>query len=129
MPRLNASPNAEASIAFEVVKPGTYRLRILEITEFTAASGNTCWKVRFEYAEPSTLEKLSGGPASNPGNIFDNSLVVSPAEKQGKLRGFVEAAGLAWRDLESDELLAQEVLAKVGIEEYDGEQRNVVKRY
>jgi len=66
MARLTANPNAEASAAFDVVKPGVYNMRVKEITEFTAQSGSTCWRARLEYAD-SGLDKYDGtGPATNP---------------------------------------------------------------
>lgn len=127
MPRLTANPNAEANLAFDVVKPGTYRMRVKEIVEFTAQSGNTCWRARLEYAEP--VDRIDGQPAQNPGTVLDNSLVAAPADKQGKLRSFVEACGIGWSDLDSDQLVGCELVAKIDIEEYNGEQRNTVRRY
>lgn len=129
MPRLNANPTVEANAAFDLVKPGEYTMRVEEVSEFTSQSGNTCWKARLSYANPAETTKLDGTPAANPGQIFDNGLVVFPPEKQGKVRSFVEALGRSWADLDSDELIGLECTVKVGLEEYNGEQRNVVKRY
>lgn len=130
MPKLNANPNAEANVAFDVVRPGTYRMRVKEITEFDAQSGNHCWRARLEYVDTAALDKLDGsGPANNPGTLLDSSLVVEPADKQGKVRSFVEALGAEWTDLDSDDLIGLECDVKVGVEEYQGEQRNVAKRY
>jgi len=132
MARLNANPTVEASLAFDVVKPDTYDMRVETIEEFSAASGNTCWKVKLSYVDPSACTKENGEPATNPGNVFDNSLVVSPAEKQGKLRGFVEACGRAWTDLDSDELIGCDVTVKVIKEEYpqgSGNWSNKAGRY
>lgn len=129
MPQLNANPNAEVNLAFDVVKPGTYRMRVKEITEFTASSGNTCWRVRLEFTDPSSLSKEDGTPVKNAGTLLDSSLVVSPAEKQGKLRGFVEACGLPWANLDSDDLIGREVDCNIKIEEYQGEKKNSVGRY
>lgn len=129
MAKLNANPNVEANLAFDVIQPGTYNLRVKEIVPFTAQSGNECWRVRLEFADVSMLNKIDGTPAKNPGTLLDNSLVVSPKDKQGKLRSFVEACGKLWGDLDSDDLIGLEVQAKIGLEEYNGEQKNIVSRY
>lgn len=130
MARLNANPSVEANVAFDVVAPGEYVMRVEEVTEFVSQnSGNTCWKVRFSYAEPSSICKVNGDPAKNVGGLFDSGLVISPAEKQGKLRSLVEALGLRWSDLDSDDLVGKECIVKVKLEEYQGEQKNGVARY
>ena len=129
MAKLNANPNVEVNSAFDVVKPGVYKMRVASIEEFQAQSGSTCWRLRAEYAETGSLNKLDGAPANNPGTILDSGLVIAPADKQGKLRGFVEACGKQWADLDSDDLIGAEFDAKVGTEEYNGELKNVIKRY
>ncbi len=135
MPKITVNPEAEASASFDVAKPGIYRLRIEgsqnfpAVQEFTAKSGNECLKIRLVYADPTAVMKENGEPAKLLGAIIDNSLVISPKEKQGKLRGFVEACGLAWTDFDTDNLAGLELVAKVGIDEYQGEKKNVVERY
>jgi hypothetical protein len=130
MPTFTPNPNAEASSAFEVIKPGVYSMRVKAITEFQAKSGNTCLKVQLEFADPTSLTRLDGTPANNPGNVFDNGLVTAPADKQGKLRNFVEACGKSWGDInDTDELIGSELQVNIGLEEYEGVQKNVAKRY
>ena len=129
MAKLNANPNVEVNASFDVVKPGVYKMRVKEITEFTAASGSTCWRLRAEYADLGNLDKIDGSPASNPGTILDSGLVIAPADKQGKLRSMVEACGKQWADLDSDDLVGLEFDAKVDTEEYNGDLKNVIKRY
>jgi hypothetical protein len=130
MATFTPNPAAEASSAFEVIKPGVYDMRVKDITEFQAKSGNQCLKVQLEFCDPSSLVKLDGMPAQNPGNVFDNGLVTSPAEKQGKLRSFVEACGMSWGEVsDTDVLIGKELKVNVGIEEYEGVQKNVAKRY
>jgi len=130
MATFTPNPQAEASSAFEVVKPGVYAMRVKDITPFTAKSGNECLKVQLEYVDPSGCVKMNGDPASNPGNVFDNGLVTSPADKQGKLRSFVEACGKSWGEItDTDRLIGCELSVNVGIEEYEGVQKNVAKRY
>lgn len=130
MATFKPNPNAEATSAFDVVKPGPYLMRVKAITEFTAKSGNECLKAELEFADPSSCTKLDGNPAQNPGHVFDNGLVTFPADKQGKLRSFVEACGKTWGELtDTDELIGCEVEVNVGVEEYEGNQKNVAKRY
>lgn len=129
MARLNANPNAEASVEFEVVAPGVYRMRVESIEEFVAQSGSTCWRTRMTYVDPSSLTKEDGTPCSNAGGIIDSGLVASPAEKQGKLRSFVEACGMAWADLDSEDLIGCELDVKVGTDEWQGNRKNVASRY
>jgi hypothetical protein len=62
--------------------------------------------------------------------VFDNGIVLSPAEKQGKLKSFVEACGKNWNEMsDTDELVGLELQVNIGLEEYEGVQKNVVKRY
>jgi len=129
MPQFNPNPEAEANAAFDVIQPGTYKMRVEEISEFVSSKGNNCLKVRLAYVDPSSAVKLDGTPASNPGNIFDNGLTTD-SDKQGRLRNFVEACGKAWGDVsDTDELIGSEVDVKIKIDEYNGEQSNKVARY
>lgn len=130
MPRLTANPNAEASAAFDVVRPGTYSLRVESISEFTAKSGSTCWKLRASFANPGECCTVDGLQSKNPGALFDNGLVIAPADKQGKTRSFVEACGKQWQDLDSDDLIGCEFQAKVVVtKDQKGEDRNEIGRY
>lgn len=131
MARLTANPSAEASLAFDVVKPGTYRMRIksIEETDSKSTPGNKLWKVGLEYTDPTGATKEDGTSAKNPGTILDSSLVVYPPEKQGKVRGFVECFGKKWGDLDSEDLIGLEGDVAVFIDLYQGEKSNKVKRY
>jgi hypothetical protein len=125
------NPDVEASLAFDVIQPGTYVMRVAEVREQKVSEkGNTCVPVRFEYVDPTSLTKVDGTPASNPGGLFDNGIVILPRDKQSKLRSLVEACGKAWgevRDL--NELIGCELDVKVKIGEWNGEQRNEIGRY
>lgn len=130
MPMFTPNPAAEANVGFDVVQPGTYRMRVKDIKPFDSKSGNKCLKVQLEYVDPSALSKEDGTPSSNPGNLFDNGLVTEPAEKQGRLRNFVEACGINWASAgNTDELIGREVDVKIKSEEYQGERSNKVVRY
>lgn len=136
MPLVTPNPNAEADSGFECAQPGVYNLRIEgsanfpDLQEFTSKAGNKCLKVRLVFADHTSITTDKGTPAKNLNSIIEQSLVLEPAEKQGKLRAFVESAGLVWDTFtDTDMLHGLEVKAKVGIEEYNGEKRNVVQRY
>ena len=133
------NPNAEANLAFDIAKPGQYRLRIegspnmpgvSEPAPSKSTPGNMVMKVRLVFADPTAVTTIADLPAKNLGSIIDNSLVTMPAEKQGKLRSLVESAGLVWNEFtDTQMLMGKEVTAVLGIEEYNGEQKNTVKRY
>ena len=127
MPRLTANPNAEASLAFDTVKPGDYAMRVKEISEETSKSGNPMWKITLEYVDPTGCAKLDGSPAKNPGTLID--YCVTTPESQGKLKGFVLACGERWEDLDSENLIGKELTVRVKTEKYEGEDRNKVGRY
>lgn len=130
MPQFTPNLEAEANTSFDVVQPGVYDMRVAEISDFTSAAGNHCLKVRLEFIDPTGCAKLDGTPASNPGNVFDNGLVISPADKQGRLRNFVEACGETWGNVtDTDTLVGKEVKVKLKTEEYQGELGNKVSRY
>jgi hypothetical protein len=130
------NPAAEVDAGFDLAKPGNYKLRIegsanfQAVSEFTSKSGNQCIKIRLVFADPTGVYTLKNEPAKNLGSIIDASLVISPADKQGKLRSLVESAGLVWANFtNTDMLVGCEVNATVAIEDYNGAQKNVVKRY
>lgn len=137
MPRITVNPNADADAGFDVAAPGVYALRIegsksmAAVSEFDSktTAGNKGLKVRLVFADPSSVTTIQGTPARNVGSIIDNSILIAPAEKQGKLRSLVEACGLVWGDFDTEQLVGQEVQAKVDVEVYQGEQKNVVRRY
>lgn len=135
MAKITVNPQAEASASFDIARPGVYRMRVEgsanfpAVQEFVSEKGNTCIKVRSVYADPTAVLKENGDPAKLPGSIIDSSLVIAPADKQGKLRSFVEACGLSWSDFDTDNLVGLEFEAMIGVEEYKGEKKNVIKRY
>jgi hypothetical protein len=141
MPRLNANPQAEANVAFDLVKPGQYRMRMesgttdnTSIAEFQSKSGNKCLRIRAAFVDIGALTKEDGTDAKNPGTLLDSGLVLEPKEKQGKLRSMMEACGLPWSSIDDDRTWAEllngkEFDATVGVEEYEGTQKNVIKRY
>ena len=139
MSLISPNPNAEVNLAFDIAKPGQYRLRIEGSPNMPGVSdpvpskstpGNMVMKVRLVFADPTAVYTLKDEMAKNLGSIIDNSLITEPAEKQGKLRSLVESAGLVWNEFTDTQLLVgKEVTAIIAVEEYNGEQKNTVKRY
>ena len=130
MPTFIPNPNAEVSSDFDIVEAGVYRMRVVSAKDFVSKSGNTCAKIELEYVDPTGCITISGKPAVNPGHIFDNGVVLAPAEKQGKLRNLVEACGKVWGTVsEVEDLVGSELSVRVKISEWEGKQRNEVARY
>lgn len=137
MTRITANPQADADAGFDIAAPGIYAMRIEgsknlpAVSEFDSKTtiGNKGLKIRLVFADPSAVNTMQGQPAKNLGSIIDNSILIHPAEKQGKLRSLVEACGLPWGDFDTEQLVGQEVQVKVEVEEYKGEQKNVARRY
>lgn len=137
MPRITVNPQADADSGFDIAAPGVYPMRIEgsknmpAVSEFDSKTtiGNKGLKVRLVFADPSGVQTLQGNVAKNLGSIIDNSILVSPIEKQGKLRSLVEACGISWGDFDTEQLVGQEVLVKVEIEDYKGEPKNTARRY
>lgn len=137
MTMIKTNPQADADSGFEIAQPGTYLLRIEGSPNFPAVSefdskstpGNRGLKIRYVFAEPSSVINEHGQPARNVGSIIDQSCLIFPEEKQGKLRSLVESAGMPWSDFETTDLIGREVLCKVGIDEYKGNKKNVIERY
>ena len=131
------NPQAEANLGFDVVQPGTYRMRVKAITDkkkdgslLISEKGNKYFKVELEYIDPSGLCKEDGSPVKNAGVLFDNGLIYEPDEHQGRLRNFVEGCGISWADAGDEQaLVGREVDVKVKVDEYKGEKSNKVGRY
>lgn len=124
---LNTNPAAEVSVAFETIKPGTYPMRITEVTDRNPDKNDI--KIKLEYVDKSGLVTLAGEQAKNPGSLFDYVQLAS--DKQWKLRTLYEAAGLGWPTTIDPcvDLQQVEVPVTIKLEEYEGEQKNKVARY
>lgn len=127
---LKVNPAAESKSDFPTFQPGTYRMRIKSCEDRSPEKQD--YKLTLEFANVTQLVKLDGsvytGSAEGAGSMFD--YVQQDPEKQWKLRQLTEAAGLPWADYDPCvELVGKEVDVKLGTEEYQGEQKNKVKRY
>lgn len=137
MARITTNPQADADTEFDVAAPGVHLLRIEGSANFQAVSefdskstpGNKGLKIRFVFADPTAVTTTEGQVAKNLGSIIDQSCIYFPEDKQGKLRSLVEAAGMAWADFDSQDLVGREVLCKVGLDTYNGTTRNKIERY
>ena len=131
MVMLQANPNAEASVAFDVLQPQEAKVRVKSIEEKDSKStpGNKLWEVRFEFVDPSSLIREDGQTATNPGTLIDSSLVVEPLDKQGRVKAFVLACGEQWANIDSDNLIGKELSIKTKVDTYNGEKSTKVGRY
>lgn len=137
MPTFTPNPQAEAQLDFDVIQPGVYPVRIKEVlttkkdgSPLVDKNGKEYVSLSFDYVDPSSILKLDGTPAKNPGSLFENYVSFDP-DQQWKLRSIVEACGLEWGTVNStDALIGQELQVKVKLgKTQDGEQRNEISRY
>lgn len=124
-----ANPEAEVSVGFEVVRAGTYRMRIKTVEDRNSLGKNDL-KICLEHTEPKESLVNSKGEAlkGQAGGIFDY-IMLAP-DKQWKLRTLTEAVGMAWSDYDPlVELPGKEVEVVVKVEPYEGLDTNKVARY
>lgn len=125
---ISVNPDAEIKTGFQPVKPGTYPMRIKEVTDRNPEKNDL--KVVLEFVQPaSELYGIDNEPLKgNAGSLFD--YVGLSMDKQWKLRMITEAAGLPWVNYDAVvELPGKELNVVVKTELYEGEQRNKVARY
>lgn len=128
MGMLNVNPDAEVRTGFEPVKPGTYRMRIKEVTDRNPEKNDL--RLVLEHVTPSSeLLGLNDEPLKGQaGSCFD--YIMLDYDKQWKLRQVVEAAGLPWGNFDpAVDLVGLELDVVIKNEVYEGEQRNKVARY
>lgn len=124
---IKANSEAEASVGFETIKPGTYRVRVKEVTDRNPEKNDL--RVVLELVDMSNLLNPAGEALKGrPGSLFD--YIMLDADKQWKLRSITEAAGLPWNDYDPVvDLPGRELDVVVKVEEYNGELKNKVGRY
>lgn len=124
------NPQAVTKPEFECVRPGVYRMRIVEITPYVSKSGANWNKARLEFVDKGQCVKLDGTLAKNPGNVFD-PLLSTNQDNQGQLRQLVESCGKEWGTVNDlDELKGCEVDVKLShVPEGKFKEKNEVKRY
>lgn len=127
MAMINVNPEAEVKTGFAPVKPGTYQVRIKEVTNRNPEKNDL--KVVFEYVQPaSELLGVDNLPLKgNAGSLFD--YVMLDTEKQWKLRQLVEACGMPWSNFDEMDLQGKECYAIIKTELYEGETKNKINRY
>ena len=125
---VNVNPDAEVSVGFEAVKPGTYPVRITEIKDRNPEKNDL--EVTLEHTTPKeSLLGLTDDVLKGQASRLKDYIMLAP-EKHWKLRAITEAAGLPWQDYDPEtELLGREINVVIKLEEYMGEQRNKVARY
>jgi hypothetical protein len=112
--------------SFVAVAAGKYPMKITKVTD--RRPGKTDLEIQLQHVTPAyELNGVDGETVKGqPSGVY---LYTSLApDKQSRLRELVEAAGLVWGDLDTDDLQGKEVLATLKLEEYQGEQKNKVAR-
>ena len=137
MPIFTPNPNADAQLDFDIIAPGAYRVRVKEVnttkkdgSPLIDKNGKEYVSMNFEYVAPTSISRLDGSPAKNPGTIFENYVSFDP-EQQWKLRSIVEACGLEWGNVtDTEALIGQELTIKVKLgKDQNGNPRNEIDRY
>lgn len=125
---INVNPAAEVKTGFAPVKPGTYLMRIKEVTDRNPEKNDL--KLVLEFVSPaSELLGVDNEPLKgNAGSLFDYIMLAD--DKQWKLRQLTEACGLPWQAYDPlVELPGRELKVVVKTEVYEDETRNKVSRY
>ena len=125
---IHVNQAAEVSAGFEAVKAATYRMRVKQVTDRNPEKNDL--EVILEHTlTAGELVGTAGLPLKGqPGNVYDY-IMLAP-DKQWKLRGITEAAGLPWGDYDPCiDLPGREVEVILKSEPYEGELRNKVGRY
>lgn len=120
--KIHVNPNTEAA-GFGYAEAGRYRLRIVKVEEKTGqAAPYLNWEL--EFVDPNIQTTTGKGKV---GHIF--AITTLKEDAQFRLRQLTDALGLEWGDLDTDTLVGKELDAQVGVEEYEGNFKNVVKKY
>ena len=125
---INVNPEAEVKTGFAPVKPGTYQVRIKEVTDRNPEKNDL--KLVLEFVQPaSELLGIDNVPLKgSAGSLFD--YIMLDNDKQWKLRQLTEACGLPWSAYDPlVELPGRELFVIVKNELYEGEVKNKVNRY
>ena len=118
MPRIHA--NWDEVAAGTLIPEGRYPARIDKVEERTSSAGNEYWNVEFTIID-----------GEYEGRKLWGVFMLSP-QALWKLRALAQACGLdlsGERELDSEELVGQEVGIVVTTEEYDGQTRNRVNQF
>jgi hypothetical protein len=126
MARIEVNLDTQVS-NFVAVAKGTYPMTITAVKD-RRADGKQDLEIRLEHVTPAVeLTGLDGQPLKGqPSGLF--MYLQLATDKQWKLRQVVEAAGLTWGALDTDDLLQKTVNVVVDIEEYNGEMKNRATR-
>jgi len=120
MPRINVNPDVEISGGFEIVKDGTYMMKIDTVEEKEGQKAPYLkWKLSFVQPKEELFglddQPIKGTPAS----LFVNTTLK--AEAQFRLKELVLAAGGDWGDFDTDDMLEKEVQVKLKTKLYEGD--------
>ena len=125
--KITVDPNTDAS-GFGYANPGQHQLRVAgcEYKEAKATDKFPGLSWKFEFVDPNTLAAEEG---KKVGNIFEYTTLKSGDNAQFRLRQFCDAVGVEWGELETEAFVGLEFEAQVGLDEYQGNMKNVVKKF
>ena len=121
--KIKVNPDTQASTGFGYALEGEYTLRVVACAQ---AQGKQYpyLKWTFEFADPNVKATENG---KKVGQIFENTTLKE--DSQWGIRAVTDALGIEWKDFDTDEVKGLEFQAKVGVEEYQGQFNNKVKKY
>jgi len=125
--RITVDPNTDSS-GFGHVAAGQYRLRIKSCEQKMKQGGEfpyLAWNL--EFADPN-VQAADG--KSKVGSIFDNTTLKPGSNSQFALKRICDAAGVAWGDFDTENMIGLELNANVIVgKDNKGEPRNEIGRY
>jgi len=133
--RITVNPDVAAAGGGILWGKGRTQLRIRGIEEQTSKErGLPMLSIEFEPTDAITDSDGNTVDAQSAGRIWDRVMVEPITTKRGQtisfLRPLIEACGLTWGgELDTEQLVGKELTARVGIEEYEGRERNTITGY
>jgi len=121
--KVTVNPSTDAS-GFGYAEAGPQRLRVVnaEIKEGPSAPYIN-WEC--ELADPN----VKSTEGKQVGHVFEITTLKPDNNAQFRLRQMVEALGLTWNDFDTEETKGLEFDCHLGVEEYQGQKKNVIKKY
>jgi len=128
--KINVDPSTDVG-GFGYAEAGQHRLRVAAVEYKEGAKAPyLAWKCEFTDPNTPTVEKNKDGTSKKLGNIFENTTLKTGDNAQFRLRQFCDALGLEWTaELDTDVFIGLEFEAHVGLDEYNGTIKNVIKKF
>lgn len=129
--RINVDPNTDVG-GFGYAEAGQHRLRIVEVEYKEGQKAPyLAWKCEFADPNTPTAEKNEDGSNKKLGSIFENTTLKTGDNAQFRLRQLCDAVGIEWSadGIDTDDFIGQEFEAHLGLDEYQGTIKNVIKKF